>query len=135
MLTSSPRREHHLKEFFSYLNDKEARLSFKAIRGNIPTRFKKFLEDEEVDGFCVALAAIKRLVKDFEFNKDYPSVWKSLLQKTNWCVLPESFCPSSAAQGALALEVLKERTDLIEVLNRVNHEVDRLAVVKEKINS
>ena len=132
VLTSSPRREHHLKEFFSYLNDKEARLSFKAIRGNIPTRFKKFLEDEEVDGFCVALAAIKRLVKDFEFNKDYPSVWKSLLQKTNWCVLPESFCPSSAAQGALALEVLKERTDLIEVLNRVNHEVDRLAVVKER---
>jgi len=133
VLTSSPRREFHLNEFFTYLNDKKTEFSFKAIRGNIPTRFKKFLEDSNADAFCVALAAVKRLVKDKSFNEDYPGVWESLLSSCKWAILPESYCPSAAAQGALALEVLNERRDLIKVLKEINVENDRLSVVEERM--
>ena len=132
LLTSSPRREYHLKEFFDFLYNESINFNFKAIRGNIPTRFKKFLEDSEADGFCVALAAVKRLVGDDSFNQDYPGVWEALLKETEWCVLPESFCPSAAAQGALALEVLSERKDLIEALSMINNEIDRKAVIDER---
>ena len=132
VLTSSPRREYHLEKFFNYLSDGEQSLTFKPIRGNIPTRFKKFIEDGEADGFCVALAAVKRLVKDNEFNKDYPGLWDNLLSSSEWSVLPESYCPSAAAQGALALEVLNERKDLIEVLKQINIEEDRQAVIEER---
>ena len=160
LLTSSPRREFHVKKFFDCLQSSDENLSnsseknaynnsetndstfafaheklnisFKAIRGNIPTRFKKFLEDDEVDGFCVALAAVKRLLNDKSFNSDYPGLWSRLLEACEWCVLPESLCPSAAAQGALALEVLKEKKDLIAALHEINHESDRQAVIEER---
>ncbi len=153
LLTSSPRREFHIKKFFDYLQSSEVEasdkseecdtsfafakkklnISFKAIRGNIPTRFKKFLEDNEADGFCVALAAVKRLVNDKSFNSDYPGLWLKLLKTCEWCVLPESLCPSAAAQGALALEVLTDRKDLIKALQEINHESDKQSVIEERV--
>ena len=45
-------------------------IKFENIRGNIPTRFKKFLENPSSDAFVVAKAAIDRiLLNNFsEFN-------------------------------------------------------------------
>jgi len=132
ILTSSPRREFNLKSFFDFLSDSKQDLSFSPIRGNIPTRFEKFMKDESADGFCVALAAVKRL-KDFkDFNEENPGIWDRLDQLCSWCVLPESYCPSAAAQGALAIEVLNTNTKVIENVKAISHLKVFDAVVKER---
>ena len=132
VLTSSPRREYHLKKFFNYLSDEEIKLSFESIRGNIPTRINKYLENEKADGFCIALAAIKRLLNNKSFNEDHPEIWNQVLTECDWCVLPESMFPSAAAQGALAIEVLKENKDLIEIFKKINCEQVKADVELER---
>lgn len=131
-LTSSPRREFHLEKFFSFLSEGEIELNFKPIRGNIPTRISKFLDDEGADGFCIALAAIKRLLNNKVFNEEHPNIWNDVLRNCEWCVMPESMFPSAAAQGALAIEVLKENKDLIAVFNQLNHQSFKSEVELER---
>jgi hydroxymethylbilane synthase len=132
VLTSSPRREFNLEAFFDFLSEGEQELSFSPIRGNIPTRFEKFVQDDTADGFCVALAAVKRL-KDFgEFNEENIGIWSKLDELCNWCILPESYCPSAAAQGALAIEVLNTNLEVIEAAKAISHPVVFDAIVKER---
>ena len=65
ILCSSPRRQYNLENFIeNYLPQKFDEVCFENIRGNIPTRFKKFLEDPNSDGFIVAKAAIDRLLSN-----------------------------------------------------------------------
>jgi len=132
VLTSSPRREFNLKSFFDFLSDKKQSLSFAPIRGNIPTRFEKFLKDESADGFCVALAAVKRLKDCEDFNSENPAIWDRLDELCNWCVLPESYCPSAAAQGALAIEVLNTNTEVITAAKKISHPEVFDAIIKER---
>lgn len=132
VLTSSPRREYHLNKFFDHLSDGDIKLSFETIRGNIPTRLKKFLENDGADGFCMALAAIKRLLNNKSFNQDHPDIWTDVLKDSDWCILPESMFPSAAAQGALAIEVLKENKDLIQVFESINNEQFKADVELER---
>ena len=55
ILCSSPRRQYNLENFIeNYLPYKFDEVCFENIRGNIPTRFKKFLENPDSDGFIVA---------------------------------------------------------------------------------
>jgi len=132
VLTSSPRREFNLSSLFDHLSDGEQSLDYSPIRGNIPTRFEKFLNDESADGFCVALAAVKRL-KDFkDFNDENPGMWEKLDELCSWCILPESFCPSAAAQGALAIEVLRTNDKVKKAVETLNHPEVFDAVVKER---
>jgi len=132
VLTSSPRREFNLSSLFDYLSDGEQSLTYSPIRGNIPTRFEKFINDESADGFCVALAAVKRL-KDFkDFNDENPGMWERLDELCSWCILPESYCPSAAAQGALAIEVLKTNDKVKAAVQGINHSKVFDAVVKER---
>lgn len=121
ILTSSPRREFNLKSFFDFVSEENQELSFSPIRGNIPTRFKKFLEDDNADGFCVAYAAVKRLKDCSDFNDENPGLWGVLNEACQWCLLPESYCPSAAAQGALAIEVLTENKELTAAVQKINH--------------
>ncbi len=132
VLTSSPRREFNLSEFFTYLSDGEQTLSYLPIRGNIPTRFTKFLEDENADGFCVAAAAVKRLIRDKTFNEDNPGVWERISKECHWAVLPASYCPSAAAQGALAVETLVSNDELNAKLAQLNNEAVMDSVNKER---
>ena len=51
ILCSSPRRQYNLENFIeNYLPQKFDEVCFENIRGNIPTRFKKFLEDPSKSG-------------------------------------------------------------------------------------
>ncbi len=105
ILTSSPRREFQLQENLKDLLPFQAEISFQSIRGNIPTRFKKYL-DSDADGFVVAKAAVDRLMgasseSYAEIQKQIQNVFSQCL----WMVLPLSEFPTAAAQGALALEV------------------------------
>jgi len=132
VLTSSPRREFNLKSFFSHLSNDQQHITFSPIRGNIPTRFEKFLNDESADGFCVALAAVKRLKNFNDFNSENPGLWKKLDEACSWCVLPESFCPSAAAQGALAVEVKRSNKDVLTQVESVSDPLVFDAVTKER---
>lgn len=131
ILTSSPRREFNIKNFFNYLNS-EVEISYKEIRGNIPTRFSKFLKDEEADGFSVAVAAVRRLVSCDEFNADYPGIWAQLLEQSKWCVLPESLCPSAPAQGALAIEILQENKEALSAIQKINDKITKECIEEER---
>ena len=72
IFSSSTRRLYNLESFVkNYLPFKIENIKFEDIRGNILTRFKKFL-DENVDGFVVAKAAIDRLLK--ADKNDFPDL-------------------------------------------------------------
>lgn len=106
ILTSSPRRVYNISEFGKELFP-NVEFSFKEVRGNIPTRFEKFISIDEADGFIVAIAAVKRLFDWESFNLNNPGLWGRLNECSHWAVLPESICPSAAAQGALAIEIAR----------------------------
>ena len=72
IICSSPKRKYNLENFIkNYLPQKFDEINFENIRGNIPTRFKKFFENPNSDGFVVAKAAIDRLLLNnyYEFNE------------------------------------------------------------------
>ncbi len=73
------------------------------IRGNIETRIKK-IYDNNWDGLIVAKAAIERLALDYNYY-----------QFTDREMVP------APCQGIVALETLKERSDLSSILKGINH--------------
>lgn len=119
-LTSSPRREFQLTQNLKDLLPFEAlELQFEPLRGNIPTRFSKFLESN-ADGFVVAKAAVDRLMgtSSEEFSLIRSQILE-VFESCHWMVLPLSEFPTAAAQGALAVEILKKHP-YIEKLKSFN---------------
>ncbi len=133
IFSSSPRRQYNLENFVkNYLPFKIENIKFEDIRGNILTRFKKFL-DGNVDGFVVAKAAIDRLLK--ADTNDFPDLRNNLfsnISKCLWNVIPLSINPSSPGQGALAVEIRSEDTDLKKFLSEINNEADYENVILER---
>ena len=129
IFSSSPRRIHHVEESLKWsLPFKTDQVFFINVRGNIQTRINKLLENEEIDGLIVAKAAIDRLM-DHSFYKDsdFLNLQANLskqLKSLNFQILPLSENPTAAAQGALAIEILKSRTDLLDLLNKINVAAD-----------
>jgi hydroxymethylbilane synthase len=133
VLTSSPRRAHNLTEFMkTHLPFAVAEVQFENVRGNIPTRLKKLLS-QDVDAIIVAKAAIDRLLgspeEEFLETRD---LIKSVLGQTLFMVLPLSVNPTAAAQGALAVEISREREDVREALSSINCESTFRSVDKER---
>lgn len=123
ILTSSPRREFHigsgLKDFLPF----KTNFDFIPIRGNIPTRFQKFL-DSEADMYVVAKAAIDRLMSgDSQTYKEIQDQIKDVFSQCYWMVLPLSEFPTSAAQGALALETLSQSFNAAVLKKLENREI------------
>lgn len=121
--SSSPRRAHNLSGFFQeYLPLSFDSIEFQSVRGNIQTRVRKLLEAGEVHGLIVAKAALDRLLsaeaEEFSATKQF---LRQALSELNWCVLPWRINPNAAAQGAIAIEILKSRTDLISYFEKINH--------------
>src|SRR5438105_1511400 len=120
ILTSSPRRSYNLGSFLrDALPVQLSELNFVDVRGNVPTRVRKLFE--LADGLIVAKAAIDRLLeaKQSEFAAIQTDLRRALAQ-CRWMVLPLRENPSAPAQGALAIEIVRRRADLRELLASLN---------------
>lgn len=115
--TSSPRRivnvENSLKDFIPNLK-KETVVKCEMLRGNVNTRIQK-LRDGNYDAIVLALAGLERLAQ----KEDSMLELKKLLADLNFMVLPQKVFPSSASQGALAIEVHKNSDQYNKVLDSV----------------
>src|SRR6185295_639857 len=133
VLTSSPRRAYNLDSFLrSSLPANVTELNFENVRGNVPTRVRKLFETA-VDGLIVAKAALDRLLeaKQDEFAATQAAL-RTALSRCRWMVLPFSANPGAPAQGALAIEILRLRSDLRELLKPVNCADTFAAVTRER---
>lgn len=121
ILTSSPRRAYNLgRQLKDLLPFSIKEFEFVPVRGNIQTRFKKFLEQKE-QGFVVAKAAMDRLLSaEGEEFAELKAELQHYLSQVHWMVLPLSLNPPAAAQGALAIEIKSDREDLKNILTTVN---------------
>ncbi len=108
--TSSVRRAAQLKWVFPGVNIVD-------IRGNVPTRIRKLVENADWDAIVLARAGIQRLgfydpenaTIEFEGTNVYTHE------------MPLSYFHPAASQGAVAMEVLKENQSAIEALAQINH--------------
>jgi len=137
LLTSSPRRAYNLESFLlDALPAKINELKFENVRGNVQTRVRKMLE-QDVDGLIVAKAAIDRLLSARRLSERPPvaggqdraphdefaetrEFLRKALSQCRWMVLPLSANPSAPAQGALAIEISRQRKDMRELVASLN---------------
>ena len=138
ILTSSPRRAYNLEQFFLTHLPRPAKgtewksVEFQPVRGNIPTRLKKLLA-QDVDGLIVAKAALDRLIAAAEPEfAETQAVIRDVLAQTLFMVLPLSVNPTAAAQGALAIEIHKDRPELAALVAKLNCPKTFEAVVEER---
>ena len=106
--TSSFRREFQLKKVREDLN-------YKIIRGNVDTRIKK-LNENLYDAIILSYAGIKSL---------------GLEDKISQTFLTSEIIPS-AGQGVVALQCRKNDQQLIEILNKVNHQPTHSCIKAER---
>lgn len=90
-----------------------------AVRGNVPTRLAKLVNGDG-DALIVAKAALDRLLSDDATTETMAAV-RSALDQCRWMVLPLKEHPTAPAQGALAVEIAAERTDLADRLGAISH--------------
>ena len=95
--TSSLRRESQLRSHFPYLQ-------VQPLRGNVQTRLRK-LDEGQYAAIILAAAGLKRL---------------GLADRITTVLSPELSLPA-VGQGALGIECLSERTDLIELMKPLHH--------------
>ena len=133
ILSSSPRRVYNLELFAkNYLPFKIDKINFLNIRGNIPTRFKKFLDGSE-DAFVVAKAAIDRLLNNKISEFEYlAQTIKKYIDQCHWSITPLSLNPTSPGQGALACEVRIDDQPSIDLIKSINVIDDFECVKKER---
>lgn len=128
--TSSPRRIVNIeKNLAHFLPTKEKKkINCKTLRGNVNTRIQKLLDDE-YDAIVLALAGIERLAH----KEDSKKILKELVKDLNFMLLPQKVFPSSASQGALAIETNTKRDDnLFEILKSVHCNETQEVVSRER---
>ena len=132
ILSSSPRRIYNLDSFIkNYLPFDIEKIEFENIRGNIPSRFKKFLAGDG-DGLVMAKAAVDRLLNNSIEEFDYISeIMRENISKCFWTITPLSQNPTSPAQGAIGIEVLIKNNELIEMIKRISDQ-ETLACVNHE---
>lgn len=129
--TSSPRRmvnlKNHLKDYLP--NGSHLNVGPKVLRGNVNTRISK-LVDNEYDAIVLALPGIERL----SLTESSRLELEKLLKGMDFMILPQSTFPSSASQGALGIECLKNRTDNNELYNKLKkmEDADTVAEVSRE---
>ena len=133
ILSSSPRRQYNLESFVKdFLPFKIKKTKFNNIRGNILTRFKKFIESDS-DGFVVAKAAIDRLLNsDKKYFPDIENILRKQINQCLWNIVPLSVNPSSPGQGALAIEIRADDSELKDLLKDLNNKIDYENVILER---
>lgn len=140
ILTSSPRREYHIKEFLkNYFPTPISNFEIKieSVRGNIQTRLRKYL-DHESGGILVAKAALDRILNFQDKENQLPELKeiKQLIRDTLnlslFMVLPSSIFPSAPAQGALCAEIRKEDIHLEALLREISDEESVFTATEER---
>jgi hydroxymethylbilane synthase len=106
--TSSLRREAQLRE-------RNPGVAVRMLRGNVNTRVRK-LDEGKYDAMILAVAGLNRLEQGHRIAA---------------CLPPEQFLPA-VGQGALALECVSDRTDIIAALAPLVHRPTLLAVTAER---
>jgi hydroxymethylbilane synthase len=131
IFSSSPRRAHNLTEFLSFaLPSLPTELSFESVRGNIQTRVKKWLQESEIDGLILAKAAFDRLLSgELTETRNF---LRNVLKQELWMVLPLEANPNAAAQGALAVEISRSRSDLVDLISKINDQSGYSAAESER---
>lgn len=132
--TSSPRRitniESTLGGFLPQSKGNSAQVKCKHLRGNVNTRIQK-LRDGQYHAIVLALAGLERLA----LRADSGAKLKELLHGLNFMVLGQKDFPSSASQGALAVEVAKtspKYEQLKKALAKVNDIDTQEAIRRER---
>ncbi len=118
--TSAPRRTVNLKKNLHLilpLSD-SSKLTIKVLRGNINSRIKK-LQKGEYHAIVLAMAGVERLCEEAIFNEKVKAELLEILDNLDFCILPQSLFPSAAAQGSLAIECLKNRSDNNQLLLKI----------------
>lgn len=128
--TSSPRRTINLtqglSEFLPYGENLE--VECRSVRGNVNTRIEKLLSGE-YDAIVLALAGIERLAHQDDSKK----ILAGLLKDLNFMVLPQTYFPSAASQGALAIECLESASpDLQKTLSSVHDDLTAIEMERER---
>jgi hydroxymethylbilane synthase len=116
--TSSPRRARQLQHL-------RPDLTIVDIRGNVPTRIDKLINQPSWDGLILARAGLERLglkIRENRIQFDGRSLFASVLEK----MLP------AAGQGAIALEVLESSAAVRDSLRAVNDPATWFCVYAER---
>jgi len=130
--TSSPRRivniESSLKPYLPGIKE-TTDVKCEMLRGNVNTRIQK-LKDDNYHAIVLALAGLERLAN----KEDSKEELIRLLDDLTFIVLPQKDFPSSASQGALAIEYNSNRDDkeLLEVLRSVHCDVTEKEIRRER---
>jgi len=106
--TSSFRREFQLKKIRSDLN-------YKLIRGNVDTRIKK-LNEKLYDAIILSYAGIQSLKLDKIVSQIFST---------------REIIPS-VGQGVVALQCRKNDSEIIKLLDKVNHKLTNICAVAER---
>lgn len=120
--SSSPRRILSVGEFLQWALPFHADIQFCNVRGNIATRVKKLMSGE-ADALVMAKAALDRLLEsqEPEFAPTRQEL-RAALKNCLWMITPLAVNPGAPAQGALAIEIRRDRHDLKKILVEVNCE-------------
>ena len=130
--TSSPRRivnvESSLKQLLPHASEK-LEVKCEMLRGNVNTRIQK-LRDDSYHAIVLALAGLERLAN----KKESAEELAALLDGLTFMVMPQKVFPSSASQGALAIEYNGQRADqdLYKTLRSVHCEITESEVKRER---
>ncbi len=106
--TSSLRRESQLRARYPHL-------VIEPLRGNVQTRLRK-LDEGVYDAIILAAAGLTRL---------------GLEQRITAAIAPEDMLPA-VGQGALAIECIGDRADLLALLGPLHHDVTAACVSAER---
>jgi len=90
-------------------------LEIAEIRGNVPTRLKKF-DESNLDGVILAYAGLKRLGFESRISE----------------VIPFNIMVPAVGQGAIAVEVRENDKQTIEILEKFEHRQTRVCVTAER---
>lgn len=108
--TSSPRRITNVKNYLYNLlphgNQLKSKITTDILRGNINTRIEKLIAGN-YDAIVLAYAGLERLAMDPKSQM----ILEHLTKDLDFMILPCSYLPPAAAQGALAIECHSSRND------------------------
>jgi hydroxymethylbilane synthase len=116
--TSSPRRAQQLRHF-------RPDITVVDVRGNVPTRIEKLINQPSWDGLILARAGLERLglkIRENRIQFDGRTLFASILEG----MLP------AAGQGAIALEVLEKSSAIRNLVWEVNDSATWFCVHAER---